>query len=554
MTESFEITLPVETNRFFRDYAEGTGQAIGCFPIDWKSPDWNSVVKLAARKNGKKSEELSDLLIAQCEQFGLDSTAVRNARKLSGDAVCVVTGQQPGLMGGPLFTLLKALTCIKLAEHISVETGMDTVPVFWIEAEDHDREEIGTANILQAEGGISRLEIPAELWPEGMPAAMVDASSYVQSIGREIRNILEKHEFGSRAADMISESYRDENVPGGFARLLSRLLPPGCGMVFLDPSQVSVKALSRDFFRSAVQDSTSIFGSVTETTERLSQEGYGPQIKPRRDDSWLFLIENGRRSRIRREGKRFRSSLSDEVFDVDQLTQLATDSPELFSTGVALRPVLQDFLLPTAAYVGGPSEISYLAQIAGIYDSMDLIMPVVYPRAGMTIVEKPLFERSRTLFAEDDWPGRSEVGAIAKLISQADEASPERMLEDLRQSMADSIENIAGTMSKIDPNLEQSAKTAAEKIDYHLSKIRDKTSRARRSKKDVLAMEAVRTIDRVLPGGVLQERVISAVSLYARYGPDFVGTLVDEIKIDYAFRHKVLSMEIQPGKETPNAS
>jgi bacillithiol biosynthesis cysteine-adding enzyme BshC len=467
---------------------------------------------------------------------------VENARKLSEGAVAIVTGQQPEILGGPLFTLYKALTCIELAGHVSRSTGVAAVPVFWIEAEDHDREEIGTSRLISGSGQVSEMRFPNGAWAERVPASLVNASTFVESSVDFIREALEGYRFAHEVVEMIAESYSEQNVPGGFARLMAKLLPQNRGMLFLDPSQPDVKTLCGEFYGNAVSRSLDIYRSVTARTAKIRELGYKPQIKTRRDECWLFLFEDGRRSRISREGEHFRSSLSGEVFSPSELTKLATEEPHRFSSGVATRPLLQDVLLPTAAYVGGPSEIAYLAQLGGVYELMELSMPLVYPRASYTILDKTTFEISKALLAEGMPVPDSKEIAVANIIGNRNADSPERTILELGASLSDTLRGLEKRLAGIDPTLVESVRTAAEKIDYHLSKLSRKAARARIAKKDEAAMDALQAIEEILPGGGPQERFAGVISFYAKYGKALVDFLSEDIEIDGRFRQKIVSI------------
>lgn len=312
---------------------------------------------------------LISLLNNYNKSIGNDQFALSNIERLEKD-VCVVTGQQLGFMGGPLYTILKGISCLLLAR----EKG--AVPIYWLATEDHDIAEIDHTYLIDSRGNLQRFHL--NLPKEGKAAENLELSS--ENIEKIIQFIesagLSPHELPS-----ISTSYAES-----MAKMMVHLFA-GTGMVFVEPK--ILRTLSADFYSREVQAAEHIQQILTSEAHEL-QSHQNETVLSFEVGTNLFLKVEGKRCRLHREGNRFFAG--PKTFSMDELLKLIKEGPQQFSTNVASRPLLQSSLFPTLAYVAGPTEQKYYRQLDAYHRFHNVPMPVIIPRLSATIV--PVFAES----------------------------------------------------------------------------------------------------------------------------------------------------------------
>ena len=300
------------------------------------------------------------------------------------ETVAILTGQQAGAFGGPLFTLLKAITAIQLARRTAREQQAEVVPIFWVDAEDHDWEEVASCTVLDPGFQPHTITLPK---PEGAGersvAALVLDARVEQSLD-ELASALGETEFSDWLMSSLRAAYRPGvGMADAFARWLETLLGPH-GLVVYDSSDPAAKPLVADLFARELGAAGRTATLAKAAGDALTARGHQPQVIPQPDSVALFHLDGARRP-IRRQGDQFVAGES--TFTVDALTEQARTSPDLFSPNVLLRPLVQDTLFPTICYVAGPSELAYLGQLRDVYASFGIPMPLMYPRATATLVD-----------------------------------------------------------------------------------------------------------------------------------------------------------------------
>ena len=521
----------------FRDYLAGTGVA-GRF---YDGGRWDVEALLASADRSLASprdrEAVAAALAAQQDAREAPEAAARARQLARPDAVAVVTGQQAVLFGGPLFVLYKAVAALKVAALLEQRRGRPVVPVFWVASDDHDFAEVRSASVLDESGQIRTLRYAPAREPAGLPASAVVLDETIVEIVEELRRSLPAGPHRDEVIARVAACYRPgATLAGAFARLLSALLP---GLVVLDPSDPGLKAPMEPVLSRELAERSPTSRLAEEVGRELLASGYHQQVPVRPGFLNLFLIDGERRALAFDDGQIEVRGTDRRITFEDALRALKA-RPEEWSPGVLLRPLAQDHLLPTAAYVGGPAEIAYHAQIGPSYRHFAIPRPALVPRPSLTIVEPP---QARALEAEGLSLSDLQADAEAVLARWAREAYPEveAAFARARTALDAEMKGVAEALGQLDPTLRGAADSALGRAMHQIEGLHEKATRALKKRDQTRAERLRRTRDALLPGGSLQERGLGFVGLLARHGPGIVGEIRDRMD-PWAKGHQVVHL------------
>jgi bacillithiol synthase len=449
--------------------------------------------------------------------------------------VAVVTGQQVGLFSGPAYTLYKALTAVKLARQLT-DDGIPAVPIFWLATEDHDLAEVNHSWVFNS-------------IPEPVQISVTPASELNQPVGTiplatsplaELREVLAGFPFADEVTQMVTEAYRPGATMGqAFSSLVKNLLQ-SYEVLFIDPMSPAVRQLGAPMIRKALEAGPELSAALLQRNKELEQAGYHAQVHVEPSTSLFFLLEDGKRLALRRNkqnGNQDEYSHQARRFTVAELQSRAHE----ISPNALLRPVVQDFMLPTVAYIGGPAELAYLAQSHVIYDRLLGRQPLPIPRAGFTLLDAhgdKVMTRYR-LCVPDCFPG--EAGLREKIAANL--VSPEltALLAETRSNIADALAGLKSCLVRFDSTLAKSLNRSTRKIEYQLEKIENKVARQTLLRDDRATRDAAALANLIFPHKHLQERFYSILPLMAKHGPGLVDTIYENIHLDCP-DHKLLTV------------
>ncbi len=427
--------------------------------------------------------------------------------------VAIVTGQQVGLFSGPAYTIYKAVTAARLAKELS-DRGTPAVPLFWLATEDHDLAEVDHAWVFDT----TRQPVPlrAQMKANGRPRP-VGGIVIEQSPIHELRRALHGFPHADEVVAMVEEAYPDGvTMGGGFRALLRKLLAP-LGLIFLDPLDPEIRKIGAPLIVEALDAASELKARLLARTKELEAAGYHAQVHLEDKTSLFFLLENGERVPLRVKESEF-AALHDRAAEV--------------SPNALLRPVMQDYLLPTCAYVGGPAELAYLAQSQVIYDRLLGRMPVMISRAGFTLLEphtQKLLARYKlalpqVFIDEDHLKGRVAHALVPESLSESFDTETAFVMKHLGKIRAE--------LEKFDPTLAASLDKSRAKIAYQLQNAKRKTAAEIMRRNDRAAGDARYLSGFLYPHRHLQERFYSIVPFLAAHGPDLVDRLYDAVELD----------------------
>jgi bacillithiol biosynthesis cysteine-adding enzyme BshC len=448
--------------------------------------------------------------------------------------VVVVTGQQVGLFGGPVFAIYKALTAARFAAHLTSQ-GIPAVPVFWLATEDHDLAEVDHAWAFDAAREPVRLQAESN----GQPNQPVGGVSLTSAALNELQGALSSLPFGGEILEIAAQAYSGSGTFGsGFSALFRKILGR-YGLLHLNPMKPPVRRLAQPLLRAAIEQSPALIERLMERGKELENAGYHTQVHVAADTSLVFLIEDGKRIALRRSGDTYKGG--GRSYTTQELLARVDERPEDFSPNALLRPVMQDFLLPTAVYVGGPAELAYLAQAERVYSALLGRMPVVVPRASFSIVDpraRKLLDRY-SLSLTDCFVGPEPVRK-----NIADRLVPAELQQAFSQGEAQlerSLTAVAAQLDQFDPTLAGALDRSRRKIRYQFHKIRSKAAQESLRRDSRAAAEAAYLSQSLFPHKTLQERVYCALPFLAAHGLDLVDRIHDAINPD-CHDHQVLSL------------
>ena len=465
----------------------------------------------------RRPAELASLIAAQQARRGAPPAAVASGARLADPrTVAIVTGQQAGLFGGPVYTILKALTAIKLAGQVSRDHGVDVVPVFWIESEDHDWDEVRSCTVLDAEMAPKSVGLPARA-AEPVPVASIKVDEQISAVLTELEQILPATEFRDGVIGTLRDAYAaGTGMADAFGRVLERVLG-NHGLVVYDASDPAAKPLVGDLFARELSAPGQTASQAAAAGADLTGRGYHAQVQPADQQGVsLFRLDGARRP----------------IHQPHDLIKEAAERPAGFSPGVLLRPLVQDTVLPTICYVAGPNELAYLGQLRKVYERFEVPMPLMYSRATATILDSAAVR----FLSKYDVPFESlqvqDDGPLNELLKKQIPPEVDEALDAAARAVEERMSSVIHAVPLLDPTLEGAARNTLGKIQKDLETLQGKTIQAAKKKNDTLRRQFQRTRALAFPNGHPQEREIAFIWFLNQYGQAFVERLWQELPLD----------------------
>ncbi|MGO9274549.1 MAG: bacillithiol biosynthesis cysteine-adding enzyme BshC [Terriglobia bacterium] len=523
----------------YLDHYERVAAFFGGAPFETAS--YHAVAAALERFETPRAQ-LAAILKEQNQAFGGGDATLANIRLLSEPGTfAVVTGQQVGLFSGPVFTLYKALTAVRLAQSLS-ERGMPCVPVFWLATEDHDLEEVAQTAALD------RADELVELRDDGVrpaPRCSVGRAVFSDQIITALDR-LEKALDAGASRDRLLLDLRACYQPGlawgqAFGQFVTRLFRRW-GVVMVDALDESLHRLSAATYERAIDAAPDLRLRLLARAQALVSAGYHAQVHVGEDSTLLFLAEDGNRTAVHQQGHRFvlEGATGPIELTVGDLKTCLRDHPGRFSANALLRPIVQDTLLPTLAYIAGPSELAYHGQSQTLYSSFGRPQPVIFPRASFTLVDT----RARRLMekyhvgVEDVWQGEEHLGRKIAAAGFA-EGWSER-LDQSEHDLTELLARLRQDIETIDPTLLETLKHVEEKMKYQMERLKGKITRAALDRSALLARHQQALLHFVTPRRDLQEREICGACFLGRAGYELLDRILAQVQTD-ASDHQVLT-------------
>ena len=478
-------------------------------------------------------QQLCDALEAMNKRWSATAETLTNIDLLrAADCITIVSGQQAGLFTGPLYTIYKALSAVKLAGCLR-QRGTNAVPVFWIATEDHDFAEVATAEFIGCDCRLASVSVDPAMHAEGAPVGRVVLDASIDETIKRLLEVLPSTEFIPEVERLVKETWASGKGYGdAFAQMMTRLIGR-YGLILLDPLDAKLKELAAPLYARAAERASEIAAALVERSRELEQAGYHAQVATSENAFPLFLhTDDGARHALTRTiNGRYKAKDVRDEFTTDELSKIATLEPAKFSPNVTLRAVVQDYLLPTAAYFGGAAEIAYFAQTAEVYRILDRPITSILPRASMTIVERRTWRTLERygLKLEDLFEGLDAV--LARVVEEHLGAETAQTFNRTEDSINRELDRLQEPLKSVDPTLAEALETGRRKINYQLEGLRSRFHRAQMGRDRAAHRQLERAFAALYPHKTLQERHINITSLLARHGPHLTTWIYDAINL-----------------------
>lgn len=502
--------LPSElphTSKLFRDYVENFSRLRSFYE---HPPDWKTVLHIAKKFEfpQERRVQVADILRAQNSLFDSGTETQNNLDRLAQGAVAVVSGQQVGLFGGPAYSFYKALSAVEAAHELT-RKGVPAVPVFWMATEDHDVDEVRHVSWFH-EGQLQEFALPKPA-EDAIPVGRIRLGPAIHELVQQAQPLL-----GQTFGDLLHETYTPvATYSSAFAALFARIFSD-LGLILLDPLDERLHVVASPLLGAALAERNALNDLLLRRGKDLGHAGYEVQVKVTSQSTLLFSINDGKRQPITASNGNFASG--DTTLPLEDWLDRIEAFPEKFSPNALFRPVVQDYLLPTVAYFGGPAEIAYYAQSQVLYQKLLGRMPMILPRADFTLVD-PKAERllkKYCLQVEDVWSGSQSLRN--RMCNSAVPKKLAREFDENLRHMEKSVRKLHKAIAKVDPTIQGTIARAEKRIRYQLEKLRHKTGAALDRHEKLIAQHEQFLENLLYPHKGLQSRDLCFLPFLARWG------------------------------------
>jgi bacillithiol biosynthesis cysteine-adding enzyme BshC len=451
----------------------------------------------------------ADWLTPLAPALGSDSAARERLERAATSGIVVTSGQQPGLFGGPLYTWWKALSVLAFADHLERLTGMPVAPVFWAATDDSDFAE-GAWTVVATPGGAERIELPPPS-VEGIALAHVPLGD-VEAQMHQLQAAAGSAASGSGVIASLRSAYSpDHTVGSAFVELLRSVVEP-LGVSVIDAAHPAVRIAAHPVLARALERSAEIETALAGRSAELKAAGHHAQVKNVDGRTLVFMEKDRKRDRVRMR---------------DAVATMQTAKPGDLGPNVLLRPIVERSILPTVAYMGGPAEIAYFAQVTVVADAIEATSPVVVPRWSGFVVE-PRIDRilERHSLQIGDFVDPHEVESRLARASIPDAVA--RPIDAMRAAIESGVAEIEGSGSDLVPEgvlegLQRNVSHRMERLERRLA------ASVKRRGNDALRDAGIAR-GALYPFGKPQERALNMIPLLARYGEDLIDSVMKEVR------------------------
>lgn len=539
-------------------YVENDPSVKCLFPLNFSNTsDFKSKIDSLDREaRWIPSESVAHALIQYNKELGCSDLTLEHLKALETGALAIVTGQQAGVFTGALYTVYKAITTIKLAKQLSIQYERPVVPVFWIASEDHDFQEIHQLKYY-ANGKVNTYAVPKQT-TEKIDKYVQENMSKIDNLKASVGHLKVTPEVYQTVETLLNQAAQDEienlqvllkstllegdSLSNWFGRLMMKLFQD-YGLVFIDPMLESLRMLEVPLFKRALEANEQIINALNQQSEQVTALGYKPSLEYDPTGLNLFYYLGGERLLLKRSENGWSVSQNGQLveFTEAELLQAFESEPDRFSTNVVLRPVCQDMLFKTIAYVAGPGEISYYGQLSEVYKAFGKEMPIIYPRENFTVITTEVSEKMADVEISPEAILLEGVETVRNhVLDLKDDIRIDEIFEAFQQQVSEGYDTLIGQIETISPEIHEFTGKNKQMILNQIAYLQEKAHRFhRRNHKDL--MKQLGEIEmQVLPEGGLQERTLSVIQYYGKKGDSFIDYLVNELPLDT--KHRIITL------------
>ena len=519
----------VRSNRLVDDYLAGAPRAAAFYEGNPRDPAaWTAKLAEVRARFGRAERERA--------AAALTPTSARAAERLrrfvdEGGAM-VTTGQQAGLFTGPLYTIHKILSAIRLAEALERELDVIVLPVFWAASEDHDFAEVNHAWAVSAAGELRRVSV-ASTSPAAVPMSEMRLGPDVDTALDELAQLLAGQGDAGPWVTLLRDAYRPGATVAEAFRGAVAALFAGFDLLVTDAADPALKAASAGVLLAELAHAAEHERLVAEQTAALQAAGYTTQVTLVEGATNVFWHGPAGRERLHRDDGGFVATEARRRFSFDELRRLLEADPRALSPNVFLRPVVESTVFPTLAYVGGPAETAYFAQVRPLFAALGIRTPLVFPRFGATIVTDEVAvarERMGIDAAEVRLPEHELWERVARRHMPAELWA---RLRAVREGIVDGFGRVADLAEGIDPNLLAAVGSRRDRALLEAAKAERTVVRHFKQRNGALEREVRRVRNHLHPRGTPQERILT-VFQYLPHDPALLHRLAEAMVVEFA--------------------
>jgi len=482
-------------------------------------------------------DKIVEILREQNTAWNASPHTFKNIDKLTDSkTLAVVTGQQAGIFGGPLYTVYKIIQCIKTAELVEKKYKVQKcVPVFWMEVGDNDFREINHFHILTLKNELMLLSLSEDSEDQ--------RSVYLRSLTENILQIYERlsvefpqNEFRDNVLDQLKRMYAPgKNLADAFAELIHTILKD-YGVIIINPTEPEVAELSRPLFIKALKEWRQLNKLFEDQNQKLIERGYHTQISLDSQQTLLFFRDD-QDKRCRLDGGNtgdffLKGSQNTANITENYLSEEMNQSVDKFTPNVAFRPIVQDYILPSVIYIGGPAEISYAAQLSPLYEYFNVTPAIFHPRIRATLIEEKI-ERSvekLDLKLVDFFIQRNKI--VHYKIDQNKDQKINNAFHSVEKHLQVEMKKMKELLIKIDPTLNSLIDKTWQNIWDSLNRLQNKVDEAYQRRMQTEINQLNKVLVNLFPDDKFQERVLNVIQYLVKYGPEFMSKLYATLDVE----------------------
>jgi bacillithiol biosynthesis cysteine-adding enzyme BshC len=544
LDEYIEYTKIKSFPKLFVDYITNFNKICEFYsenPFSEKS--WEIILNLIKNRKYKRNI-ICNILKKQNKDSENDLKLLENINSLENEnCFAVMTGQQPGILTGPLYTIYKAITAIKLSDFLKRKyNDYNFIPIFWMETNDHDFKEVNKINIIQKDKSLLSLTYKPEKEFENRPVGEITFDEKIGDLLKNFYELLSDNEFKSEIINLLTKSFQISTSIGTSFRMIMTHLFKGKGLILLDPSDPEFKKLAKDIFLKISENCEKLNENFSQTYHKLKEHNYQPEVIIKKNSLNLFYHKSGERHPLYINNDNIILKNNKFMFKKQELNEIITKSPELFSPNVLTRPIIQDFIFPTVSYVAGPTEICYFSQISDAYKLTEIPMPIIFPRSSITIIDKKISKIIKSLNIQPKELIENRNLLEEKLTEKYKSQELINLFQESETTFKIVHQKISSKAETFDITLKDGVEKSFKKIFYQLNKIEGKFNKIFQEKNSIIKKQTNEINNLILPNGKLQERNLNIFTFISKYGMSFIGFLFNEINI-YSKKHQLIFLE-----------
>jgi bacillithiol biosynthesis cysteine-adding enzyme BshC len=541
--EITELSLR-HTNRLVEDLVHARLNTVDYFDYQFTNDDVYEKRMNDLKNRTFAREELSDYLLSYHQKhFPENHTVTNNIKRLKQpDSLVIVGGQQAGLLTGPLYTIHKIISILVLSKQQEEKLSVPVIPIFWVAGEDHDFAEIN--HLLVSQNQVIKKKAIKHTQSEKVPVFYKELDQ--TECWNWICSIFETYgetDYTNTLMDSLKQTLSTSKTYTQFFEKLTYEMFSGYGLVIMNSSDPDLRKMESVFFQQFIRKNEEISEALLAQQEFMRSVGYQPIIETEVTSANLFYHhENNERSLLHRAKDKTYSVEENLTFTEEELRHFAEQTPERLSNNVVTRPLMQECILPTLAFIAGPGELAYWAELKRVFQVLDFEMPPVVPRLNITLLERSIETDMQDVEIEiEDVFTRGVEQARKEWVSKKEPSQMSPKIEETKKQFEQIHRELRESALSIDKSLEPFLMKNAYFIQAQLDLLESHIDKKIQQKHRVEMDKFSRIGKSLKPNDGFQERTWNIYYYLNKYGPNFLDEIV-QLRYSFNNHHKIVKI------------